>query len=284
MQISGRTRVFMVLGDPVSQVLAPQLFNPLFARHGVDAVLVPAQVPRERVQAFTRHVLAADNIDGLWLTIPHKPLVMPLLQHLDLHAQRAQAVNAVRRNADASLEGALFDGRGFVRALAHFGFEPAGRRALLVGAGGAGAAIAVALLETGLERLALSDLGERAQRLAGALAPHAAGTEVVAAGNDPAGFDLVINATPLGLRADDALPFDVARLDAHATVVDILMKPQGTPLLRACAARGVRAHPGFEMLVQQVPDYLAFFGLHDVGQAVRADLGAVRALLQAPPW
>ncbi|WP_028999725.1 shikimate dehydrogenase family protein [Azohydromonas australica] len=279
MQISGTTRVFMVLGDPVSQVQAPRLFNPLFERHGIDAVLVPAQVRREDAPGFCRAVLSAGNIDGLWLTIPHKPLVLPLLERWDRHAELAQAVNAVRRNADGSLEGALFDGRGFTGALRHFGFEPRGRRALLVGSGGAGAAIAAALLDEGLEVLALNDLGDRAAQLAQLLARNAAGTRVVAAGNDPAGFDLVINASPLGLRADDALPFDVARLEPHATVVDILMKPQGTPLLRACTARGIRAFPGFEMLVQQVPDYLDFFGLADAASAVRSDLSSVRALV-----
>jgi len=281
MQITGTTRVFMVLGDPVSQVQAPQLFNPLFERHGVDAVLVPAQVPRERCRAFCGEVLAAGNIDGLWLTIPHKPLLLPLLDRLDRHAALAQAVNAVRRNADGSLEGALFDGTGFAQALRQFGFEARGRRALLVGVGGAGAAIAAALLDEGLDLLALADLGERARELAHALAPHAAGTRVEAAGIDPAGFDLVINATPLGLKPDDPPAVDPARLDAGATVVDILMKPAGTSLLRACAGRGIRAFPGFEMLVQQVPDYLDFFGLHDAARAVEADLSPVRALLHA---
>ena len=280
MHISGTTRVFMVLGDPVSQVQAPQLFNKLFERHGVDAVLVPAHVRREDCQDFCRSVLAAGNIDGLWLTIPHKPLVLPLLARCDRHARLAQAVNAVRRNADGSLEGALFDGLGLTKALRHFGFAARGRRALLVGTGGAGAAIAAALLDEGLEVLALNDLGDRAAQLAHALAPHAAATRVTAAANDPAGFDLVINATPLGLRANDPLPFDVARLGAGALVVDILMKPAGTPLLRACAERGIQAHPGFEMLVQQVPDYLDFFGLADAARAVRADPSPVRALLQ----
>src|SRR5690349_24745077 len=124
MQISGKTRVFMVLGDPVSQVQAPQLFNPLFAQYAIDAVLVPAGVRRDDAPAFIRHVLTAANIDGLWLTIPHKPLAMPLLARCDRHAERAQAVNAVRRNADGSLEGALFDGSGFAKALRHFGFDP----------------------------------------------------------------------------------------------------------------------------------------------------------------
>ena len=279
MQISGTTRVFMVIGDPIAQVQAPLVFNDLLRRHGVDAVLVPAHVRPGQVAAFARHVLAAENIDGLWVTIPHKPALAMLVDHCDRNAAVASSVNAVRREQDGKLLGALFDGEGFVKALRHFGFDPARRSALLVGAGGAGAAIAASLIGTGLRHLALHDLGDRAAELASRLAAHATSTRVTPAGADPAGFDLVVNATPLGLKPDDPLPFDVERLDAGATVVDILMKP--TPLLPACRARGIDAHPGFEMLVQQVPDYLEFFGLHDAARAVRADLSEVRELLHA---
>jgi len=282
MQISGTTRVFLVVGDPISQVRAPQVFNHLFHRHGIDAVLVPAHVAPAHIAAFARHVLCAENIAGLWVTIPHKPALAELVDRCNATGIVAQSVNAVRRDRDGRLHGALFDGEGFVKALRHFGFEAAGRSALVVGAGGAGAAIAASLIDAGLRRLALHDLGDRAQQLASRLAPHAASTQVVAAAAGPAGFDLVVNATPLGLKPEDPLPFDVERLDGGATVVDILMKGQPTPLLRACRARGIDAHPGFEMLVQQVPDYLDFFGLHDVARAVQADLSEVRELLQAP--
>ncbi len=277
MQISGRTRVFMVVGDPIAQVQAPLIFNTLFMRHGVDAVLVPAHVRPALFDSFARSVLAAENIDGLWLTIPHKTALLERLAHCDRAGQLAQSVNAVRRRADGSLEGGLFDGSGFIRALHHFGFAPQGQRVLLVGAGGAGAAIAVALMDAGVSELAIHDLGARATELAARLQRHALGSQKVrAAGNDPAGFDLVVHATPLGLHPGDPLPFDVQRLEAHACVIDILMKSAPTPLLQACRQRGIAAHPGFEMLVQQVPDYLEFFGLHEAAQAVRADLSAVR--------
>jgi shikimate dehydrogenase len=98
---------------------------------------------------------------------------------------------------------------------------------------------------------------------------------------DPAGYDLVINATPLGLRASDPLAFDVARLDLDTCVVDILMKNQPTPLLQACHSRGIAAYPGFEMLIQQVPEYLSFFGFDDIAAAAQRDLSAVRALFEA---
>ena len=129
-------------------------------------------------------------------------------------------------------------------------------------------------------RLSLFDAGPgRAAEVAARLR-QAFGTEVhTPPSADPAGHDLVVNATPLGLRADDPLPFDVARLDAGCRVVDILMKNQPTPLLRACRARGLVAHPGYEMLVQQIPEYLSFFGYDDIARKVQADASDVRELL-----
>lgn len=279
--ISGSTRVFMVLGDPVSQVKAPAIFNAIFQRHGVDAVLVPAKVPPTQLAGFVRHVMAAANIDGLWVTIPHKPALAALVDTCDAAVAVSGSVNAVRRNADGSLHGGLFDGAGFVQALGHFGFAPHGRSVLLLGAGGAGAAIAVALAAAGVNRIALHDLGDRAATLADKLAGRFGATRVTAASADPAGFDLVVNATPLGLKPGDPLPVDVSRLDVNCTVVDILMTDRPTPLLNACRARGIVAHPGLEMLVQQVPDYLDFFGLYDVAQSVRGDLSEPRALIEA---
>ncbi|HEY2979032.1 MAG TPA: shikimate dehydrogenase, partial [Burkholderiaceae bacterium] len=153
-------------------------------------------------------------------------------------------------------------------------------RALVVGVGGGGVAIATSLAARGAAHIALFDntpgrAADVAQRLNAAFGVDA----VAATSADPAGFDLVVNATPLGLKPDDPLPFDVSRLDASAAVVDILMKNQPTPLLRACHARGIAAYPGYEMLVQQIPEYLAFFGYEDIAKAVQADASDVRELL-----
>jgi len=282
MNISGTTRVFLILGDPVAQVRAPEAFNHLFARHGVDAVLVPAHVPAAELDGFVSHVLKAHNIDGLWLAIPHKTAMVDLLDSCDRLGRSAGAVNAARRNADGSLEGALFDGVGFTKALDHFGIAIAGRRLLVVGVGGGGVAIATSLAARGAGRIALFDSTPGRTDAVAARLSVEFGVEVVSVATpDPAGFDVVVNATPLGLMAGDPLPFDVARLDADTAVVDILMKNQPTPLLRACHARGITAHPGFEMMVQQVPEYLSFFGFDDIARAVQADPAEVRALFEA---
>jgi shikimate dehydrogenase len=281
MQIDGSTRVFLILGDPVEQVRAPAVFNHLFHRHAVNAVLVPAAVAGADLDGFVRHVLRARNIDGLWVTIPHKTAIARMLDHADRLAAVAESVNALRRRTDGSLEGALFDGIGFVKSLDHFGIAARGARALVIGAGGAGVAIGASLAERGVAELALFDpdlnrSARAAQRIGAAFDVPVR----PAASAAPEGFDLVVNASPLGLAPDDPLPVDVARLARGTSVVDILMKQHETPLLRACRERGITAHPGFEMLVQQMPEYLSLFGFDTIAQAVRDDASEVRALMQ----
>jgi shikimate dehydrogenase len=280
MPISGTTRVFLILGDPVAQVRAPEVFNALFAQHGIDAVLVPVHIPSADVAAFVRNSFKARNIDGLWVTIPHKTTLTSVLEHCDLSGSTAEAVNAVRRNADGSIEGALFDGIGFAKSLDHFGIGCRGARVLIVGAGGAGVAIATALVQRPLAELAIFDTDPARSTAAAERLRSVSGVPISTPRSaDPAGYDIVINATPLGLNNSDPLPFDVRRIDGNAAVLDILMKNQPTPLLRACAQRGITAHPGYEMMIQQVPEYLRFFGLDELARTVQADLAPVRALM-----
>jgi shikimate dehydrogenase len=278
--INGSTRVFFILGDPVAQVRAPEVYNFLFRRFGVNAVLVPLKLPAAALPGFLEHGLQAENIGGLWATIPHKSMLADLLHPQDPVARLAHAVNAVRPLPDGRLDAALFDGIGFVKGLDHFGIDVQGRNVLVVGAGGGGHAVAAALAQRGPARLAIANRDrERAAQLVHRLRPTAGAAAVVAPSSDPAGYDLIVNCTSQGLRPDDPLPFDPARVEAGAAVVDIIMTREPTPLLRACRARGLQAEAGFEMLVQQVPEYLRFFGFDEMAQAVQADLGEVRALL-----
>ena len=277
MAITGTTKVFFILGDPVAQVRAPEVYNALFRQHGIDAALVPLKLPAAALPGFLEHGLRAENIGGLWATIPHKSALAALLNPSDPVAAIAGAVNAVRRHPDGRLEAALFDGIGFVKGLDHFGISVAGKRVLLVGAGGGGHAVAAALVQRGVDMLAIYNrTPKRAVALANRLQVPGV---VVAATADPAGFDLIVNCTSQGLKADDAFPVDVARIDPGAAVVDIIMTRQPTPLLQACAARGITAHAGFEMLVQQIPEYLRFFGLPQIAQELQGNMSEVRALL-----
>ena len=280
MNITGTTRVFFILGDPVAQVRAPEVYNHLFQRHGIDAVLVPLKLPAAALAGFLDHGLQAENIGGLLATIPHKAALCERLNPTDPVAQIAHAVNAVKRHADGRLEAALFDGIGFVKGLDHFGIEVKGKRVLVVGAGGGGHAVAAAIAQRGPAVLAVANRSrERAAALVERLRPLAGGAARVAERDDPAGYDLVVNCTSQGLKPDDALPFDPARVDAGAAVVDIIMSRQPTPLLRACRERGLKAEAGFEMLVQQIPEVVRFFGFDAIAATLQADMGAVRSLL-----
>ncbi|CAD5372297.1 Shikimate 5-dehydrogenase I alpha [Rubrivivax sp. A210] len=279
-RITGTTRVFYILGDPVAQVRAPEVYNHLFQQHGIDAVVVPLKLPAAALPGFLEHGMKAENIVGFWATIPHKAALAELLQPGDPVARIAGAVNAVRRLADGRLEAKLFDGIGFVKGLDHFGIAVTGRRVLVVGAGGGGHAVAAAMAQRGPALLAVYNrTRERADSLVQRLQPLVSAAAVTATSADPAGYDLIVNCTSQGLKAGDPLPIDPARVDAGAAVVDIIMSREPTPLLRACRERGLRAEAGFEMLVQQVPEYLRFFGLETLAETLQAQLGEVRTLL-----
>lgn len=283
MQITGNTEILVIIGDPIQQVRAPEVFNHVFREAGVDAVLIPAWIQQGDVSGFVYSNFEMKNLRGMLVTIPHKAAVMSTLSRYDRLAGIAGAVNAIRRAENGTLEGAFFDGLGFVSGLDHYGIVYAGKRILIVGSGGSASAIAASLADRGAGYIALYDpVPGKAADLAGRV-QAAFGIPVdAAASSDAAGFDLVINATPLGMNGDDPLPFDVARLEGHAAVLDILMKNQPTPLVRAARARGLQAEPGFEMLIQQTPYYLEFFGYAELARQVRSDASSLRRLIYPP--
>ncbi|MFB6891365.1 shikimate dehydrogenase family protein [Kitasatospora sp. NPDC056327] len=259
--ISGRTRLYAVLGDPIAQAKAPALLNPLFAASGVDAVLVPVHAPADRLDEVVRGLKAVANLDGLLVTVPHKLAMCGHADELSPAAALLGSTNALRREPDGRWYGDNFDGTGFVRGLAAEGRHPAGQRVALAGAGGAGLAIAAALLTEGAAALTVTDPDQgRVDALLERLGTHWPG-RVTAAPGPPADTDLAVNATPLGLDPADPLPFDPALLPPGALVADIIMTPAETPLLRAAAALGRATHPGIHMLTRQLPLYRSFFRL-----------------------
>ncbi|OAJ56266.1 shikimate dehydrogenase [Paraburkholderia ginsengiterrae] len=281
MRITGRTRVFYCIADPIDQVRAPEVFNEVFARHNADAVMVPMRVPAAHLEATLRTLLASPTVGGVSLSIPHKAAAAAIVDSRSPAATVANAVNAVRRNSEGALEGELFDGEGFRRSLDRAAIAYVGRRVLLIGAGGAASALATALAASGVAEIALYDPDQsRAEQLARVLREACGIRAVCLANNDPRGFDLVVNASPLGLKQSDSLPVDVTAIEPHAAVCDILMKNQPTPLLRAARARGLVAEPGFDMLIQQTPLYLEFFGYPELAASVRSDDAYLRDMLQ----
>ncbi|WP_030325685.1 shikimate dehydrogenase family protein [Streptomyces sp. NRRL B-3229] len=262
-RITGRTRLFAVLGDPVRQVRAPELLNPVFAQLGLDAVLVPVHASVLHLGEVVRGLQRAGNVDGLLVTVPHKAAARAFADVQSAAVRLAGSTNALRRGADGRWYAENFDGAGFVAGLVAAGHPPAGQRVTLVGAGGAGGAIAAALVLAGVARLDVVDVDPaRVRMLLDRLSDHAPG--VVREGATPSGdtADLVVNATPLGLREDDPLPFDPARLAPGTLVADIIMSPPETRLLHTAAAHGLATHRGAPMLTEQLRMYREFFDLH----------------------
>ena len=260
--VSGATRLYAVLGDPVAQVQAPAMLNPVFADLGLDAVLVPVLAEAADLAEVVTGLQRIGNLDGLLITVPHKIEACAFADVLSPAVRAAGSTNAMRREADGRWTAENFDGAGFVLGLAAAGHELAGRRVTLVGAGGAGGAIAAAVLDAGAARLQVCDPDE--ERLSALLDRLAAHRPDRVAGGPVAeleGADLVVNATPLGLRPGDPLPFDPALTPAGAVVADIIMKPRRTALLRAAAAEGRLVHHGAHMLSHQLHLYRSFFRL-----------------------
>jgi len=263
--ISGAARVLPIFGWPVEQVKAPTLFNAYFRKHGIDAVVVPMEVRPEHCADLLRKMLRATNCDAALVTIPHKSTVADAMDELGERARIAGSCNAVVRRPDGLLYGDLLDGEGFVRGLDRTagagGFNYAKSSALVVGAGGVGKANAAALAARGIARIGLYDQSEAMARgLKERLARHYPQVEASVVAPDPSGYDLVVNCTPLGMEAADALPIDAAKLHSSTIVADCVMKVEITPLLKAAQARGCKIQRGREMLLEQAPLYLELFG------------------------
>jgi shikimate dehydrogenase len=272
MPITGHTELVAHIGWPTHSFKAPMIYNPYFESVGIDAVVVPMGCRPEHFAALLKSVFALENIRGALITMPHKVSVVALLDEVTPVVQVAGSCNAVKRLPDGRLAGDMFDGEGFVRGLARKGLALRGASALVVGSGGVGSAIAASLAASGVGRLALFDVASQvAEALAGRLHTHYPQVSVSTGSRDPAGFDLVVNATPLGMNADDPLPIDTGRLDPHTFVGEVVMKTETTPLLAAARARGCRVQVGTDMLFEMIPAYLEFFGFPTTtAQALRS--------------
>ena len=271
--ISGKTLLVAHVGYPTESFKAPLIYNPWFERRGIDAVVVPMGVKADDYPAFLRSIFRLTNIRGALITMPHKVTTVALVDEITPTVEIAGSCNAVLLRPDGTLLGDMFDGTGFVRGLARKGFAVRGARCLIVGAGGVGSAIAASLAAAGAAAISLFDLrAGTAEALAGRLRKHYPALDVRLASRDPAGYDLVVNGTPLGMKAGDPLPVDVSRLEARTFVGEVVMKTEITPLLEAARARGCRYQVGTDMLFEMIPPYLEFFGF---GTATPDELRAV---------
>ncbi|MBS1163146.1 MAG: Shikimate 5-dehydrogenase alpha [Burkholderiaceae bacterium] len=271
--ISGKTRLIAHIGYPTEAFKAPLIYNPWFESRGIDAVVVPMGVKSQDYPAALAAIRRFTNFHGALVTMPHKVTTVALLDVASKAVQIAGSCNALRLQPDGRLRGDMFDGAGFVRGVLRKGLRLKGASCLVVGAGGVGSAIAASLAAEGPARMMVFDSrAESAAGLAARLRQHYPEIDVLSGSKDPAGFDLVVNATPLGMNPGDALPFDVTRLSKDCFVGEVVMRQEITPLLQAALDRGCRIQVGTEMLFEMIPAYLEFFGL---GTATPDELRAV---------
>ena len=255
--LNGATRIHVTIGDPIAQVKSPAGITSGFLARGHDAIMIPLQVKPADIENFFALAKKLPNLDGIIITVPHKPVAF---RHCDTTSERAKVLevcNVMRRGPDGRWAGDMTDGGGFTAALKRNGFDIQGKRTLQIGAGGAGSAMALALTMEGAS-VTLADLDtDKRDALIARLGRH--GHQIAAAGKaDPAGFDLIVNATPAGMKPSDPLPIDLSRLDPHQFVADIITMPLVTPLLAAAQAKGCRTQNGQQMFDAQV-DFICDF-------------------------
>lgn len=253
--ITGATRIYGILADPIHHVKTPQVMHALFARHGIDGALVPMHVAPEGLARLLDGLRTMRNFGGFIATVPHKPAMGPLCDAITEAARLIGAVNCVRREPDGRMTGAMLDGIGFVEGLRRAGIAPEGRRVLLAGAGGAASAIAFALAEAGVAGLTISNrTAAKAEDLAGRVRAAYPGPALAATGaaGGAGAFDILVNATSLGMRPGDPLPLPVAGLGPDHVVAEAIMEPAETPLLAEARRRGCRIQPGLPMLEAQI--------------------------------
>jgi shikimate dehydrogenase len=261
--ISGRTRLYGLFADPVDHLQVPGVFNALLAQRGVDAVVVPLHVTAEHLATTVTGMRHLRNFAGYCVSIPHKGMAARLCDELLPNARACGVVNHIRVDPDSRWIGETFDGVGMVKALQAQRTLDATTRVLLVGAGGTGRAIAVALALAGVGSVVITNRTQAKAEDVAATVQRAVPTCAVEVGStvDPAAFDIIISATSLGLNGQGPLPVEVSRVSGTALVAEVVMVPELTPLLQAAQARGLGIVRGREMMTQQVEVGMDFLGM-----------------------
>ncbi len=263
MRITGTTRIYPLIGYPVAQVKTPPLINGYFAGQGIDAVMIPLEIAPQGAQAFFDNLRHWSNCGGCSITIPHKQAAFAAMDTLTARARLSRSVNTVRRDAEGRLHGDMTDGAAFVSALIANGFDPTAKHTAVIGAGGgAGASICEALCAAGVTSLVVVEAdGRRRDTIVKALGDNYSDVTLSSRIDDAASLNLLVNATPLGMKPDDPLPFDPADLSADAMVADVVTKPEITALLEAAQARGLSIQTGMDMAQAQLGHQIDALGI-----------------------
>lgn len=262
MNIDGNTELIAHIGFPTHSFKSPLIYNPYFEKEGINALVVPMGCQAEHYPAFLKSVFQLTNIRGALITMPHKVTTVGLLEEVTATVKVAGACNAVKLDAQGRLVGDMFDGAGFVRGVQRKGFDLTAKRVLVVGSGGVGSAIAASLAAEKIKAISLFDVNAAScEGLAQRLKQEYPHIEVQTGSNDPDGHDLVVNATPMGMNEGDPLPMDVSRIAPETFVGEVVMRTEMTAFLQAAKNRGCKVQVGSDMLFEQIPAYLEYFGL-----------------------
>jgi shikimate dehydrogenase len=260
-KLSGETRLYPIIGDPISFVQSPQRLTARFEEVGHNGICVPMLVSARALESVVRGLGSVPNVRGLLITMPHKNAMFAYCATSSETSRLLGVVSIARRNADGSWHGDMLDGVAFVAALKREGARLERARVLQVGAGGAGSAIAIALLDAGVGELVLHDANQsRRDELVGFLLGLGRG-RAVAGPPDPTGCDLVVNATPMGMSPGDRLPVAAHLLTSSMFVGDVIAGHGVTPFLQAARAAGCKTADGFQMVeagIEIMPDFLLY--------------------------
>lgn len=263
--ISGSTRIIGLIGTPIVQVKMPGVFNAYAAENGIDAVVIPMDVAPDGMHDLMRMVRRWNNLYGIVVTVPFKQVTAALCDRLTNRARRLTTSNVVRRDTDGTLTGEILDGVGFIEAARANGFDPEGKRAAVIGAGGVASAIANSLCENGVASLSIQDVDTTKQDRLVQTLRAAFPAIAIAGGIDRVDdLDLLANGTPVGMNDDPSLPLRrdlLTTLPSTCYAADVVTAPLMTPFLTLARSRGCALQTGIEMTRPQLMPMARFLGV-----------------------
>ena len=258
--VNGKTRVYGIVGDPIEQVRSPEMVTWEMQKRDHNAVLIPMHIARDEFDTVMPHIMRMRNLDGLIFTIPFKAQAIALAKTLGPQASQIGAINALKKHSNGAWSGEIFDGIGCVEAFKQRGITLQDKRLQLIGLGGAGSAICVALAYEKPKLLRLFDINaqttERMAKMVNTISPQT----VVEVGLPLAeGIDILLNASPVGMLNDARLPLAVEQFKKELIVFDAIVMPENTPLLTLAQDCGCQVVRGREMMLGQISKIVDYF-------------------------
>lgn len=258
--VNGKTRVYGIVGDPIEQVRSPEMVTWEMQKRDHNAVLIPMHIARDEFDTVMPQIMRMRNLDGLIFTIPFKAQAIALAKTLGPQASQIGAINALKKHSNGAWSGEIFDGIGCVEAFKQRGITLQDKRLQLIGLGGAGSAICVALAYEKPKLLRLFDINaqttERMAKMVNTISPQT----VVEVGLPLAeGIDILLNASPVGMLSDARLPLAVEQFKKELIVFDAIVMPENTPLLSLAQDCGCQVVRGREMMLGQISKIVDYF-------------------------